>query len=93
MSDKKAIRYVVVPVALLSLLVLATLGCVWHHHASSAAANCSVCHLSHQAFEHPVASDRAPALGPVGSSPEPREPEFVSGPTISRIPARAPPAA
>jgi len=93
MSDKKAIRRVVVPVALLALLALATLGCVWHHHANSSDTNCSICHLNHQAMERPDATDRAPALSQLGPSPDPQAPEFISGPAILRIPARAPPSA
>ncbi|MGH9745251.1 MAG: hypothetical protein ACRD59_03975 [Candidatus Acidiferrales bacterium] len=93
MPDQKAIRYVVVPVALLAVLVLATLGCVWHHHASSSDTNCSICHLNHQAMDHPQAADRAPSLCSLGARPDPCEPEFVSGPEILRIPARAPPSA
>jgi hypothetical protein len=93
MPNKKAIRFVVVPVALLALLALATLGCVWHHHASSSETNCSICHLNHQAMERPVASDRAPELSPMGTRPDPQEPVFVFGPAVLRIPARAPPSA
>jgi hypothetical protein len=93
MPGKKAIRYVVVPVALVALLALATLGCVWHHHANSSDTNCSICHLNHQVMERPVASDRAPELSPMGTRPDPREPDFVSGPAVRRIPARAPPSA
>ncbi|MGA8144444.1 MAG: hypothetical protein WB987_11195, partial [Candidatus Acidiferrales bacterium] len=90
---KKTVRRVVVPVALLSLLVLATLGCVWHHHANSSETNCSICHLNHQAMERPAALDRAPVLAQLGARPDPQEPEFNSGPAILRIPARAPPTA
>ncbi|MGB9242173.1 MAG: hypothetical protein WCC03_02390 [Candidatus Acidiferrales bacterium] len=78
---------------LVAVLTLATLGCVWHHHASSTDTNCSICHLNHQAMGHPPASDRAPVLAAIGARFDPREPAFVYGPVISRIPARAPPAA
>jgi hypothetical protein len=82
-----------VPVALFALLVLTTVGCVWHNHASSMDTNCSACHLNHQVMERPLAADRAPALALLGSHPDPLEPEFVSGPAVLRIPARAPPCA
>jgi hypothetical protein len=93
MPDSKAIRYLAVSVTLVAVLMLATLGCVWHHHATSTDTNCSICHLNHQAMGHLVISDRAPALAPVGTRIDPREPAFVYGPVISRIPARAPPTA
>jgi hypothetical protein len=73
--------------------VLATLGCVWHHHAGATDANCSICHLNPQAIERPLVVDRAPALSLVGPYCDPREPNFVSGPAALRIPARAPPSA
>ena len=93
MPKHRTIRRLAVPVALLALLVLTTVGCVWHHHASSADTNCSICHLNHQVIERPLAVDRTPALALLGAHPDPFEPEFVSGPAVSRIPARAPPSA
>ena len=93
MPDSKAIRYLAVSVTLVAVLILATLGCVWHHHATSTDTNCSICHLNHQAMGRLVISDRAPALALVGTRIDPREPAFVNGPVISRIPARAPPTA
>jgi hypothetical protein len=93
MLDKKTIRSVVVPVALLSLLVLATLGCVWHHHAASSETNCSICHLNHQALERPMDALRSPALALISATSDPQEPEFAPGPAILSIPARAPPSA
>jgi len=93
MPDSKAIRYLAVSVTLVAVLTLATLGCVWHHHVSSTDANCSICHLNHQAMGHPLAQDGAPAMALVGTWLDPREPAFIYGPEASRIPARAPPAA
>jgi len=93
MPDEKAIRYLAVSVTLVAVFVLATLGCVWHHHASSTDTNCSICHLNHQAMGHPLLSDRAPALAVVGTRRDPREPAFIYGPVVHRIPARAPPTA
>ena len=92
MPTKKAIRYLAVPVTLVAVLMLATLGCVWHHHATSTDANCSICHLNHQAMGQMVVSDRAPALTLVGTRIDPREPAFIYGVVVPRIPARAPPA-
>jgi hypothetical protein len=93
MANKNAFRYLAVPVTLVAVLMLATLGCVWHHHATSTDTNCSICHLDHQAMGHLVISERAPALALVGTRIDPGEPALVYGPVISRIPARAPPAA
>ena len=93
MPESKAIRCLTVCVTLVAVLMLATLGCVWHHHATSTDTNCSICHLNHQAMGHQVPSDRAPALALLGTRLDPREPAFISGPVISLIPARAPPAA
>jgi len=92
MSEKKAIRIVVVSVALLALLVLAiTMGGLRHNHASSSDANCPTCHFNHQPMERPLASHYEPPLAPVGSKPEPQEPEFTPSPEAPRLPARAPP--
>jgi hypothetical protein len=93
MPDRKAIRYLAVSVTLVAVLMLATLGCVWHHHATSTDTNCSICHLNHQAMGHLVISDRAPALALLGPRLDPREPAFIYGLVVPRIPARAPPAA
>jgi hypothetical protein len=93
MRKQKAIRYVLVPVALVALLVfVTTLGSVWHHHAGSSDVNCSICHATHQPLERPLASDRTPALAQLGFRPEPSEPAFTRAPLAPRLPARAPPA-
>ncbi|MGH9771151.1 MAG: hypothetical protein ACRD4Q_05565 [Candidatus Acidiferrales bacterium] len=93
MPNRKSIRRLLVPVALLALLVMATtLGGVWHHHDNaSSEANCPICHLSHQPIVRPLAGDPAPALAPVGPGPEPRINEFAPGPVVHYVPARAPP--
>ncbi|HXN73379.1 MAG TPA: hypothetical protein VN861_12605 [Candidatus Acidoferrales bacterium] len=93
MRNQKAIRCVLVPVALIVLLVfVTTLGSVWHHHAHSSEANCSICHVNHQPMERPLASDRTPALAQLEFRPEPSEPAFAPSPLAPRLPARAPPA-
>jgi len=93
MPESKAIRCLTVCVTLVAVLMLATLGCVWHHHATSTDTNCSICHLNHQAMGHLVISDRAPELVLVGKRIDPREPAFINGLVVPCIPARAPPAA
>jgi len=93
MRNQKAIRCLLVPVALIVLLVLVTtLGSVWHHHANSSESNCSICHVNHQPMERPFDSDRTPALAQLGFRPEPSEPAFIPTPLAPRLPARAPPA-
>jgi hypothetical protein len=94
MVERRAIRYVVVSVALLALLfVTATLGGIWHHHSKVSDANCSICHLNHQPMERPLASHREPALTTVGHRPDPQEPGFTLNPETPRLPTRAPPSA
>ena len=92
MSKRKAIRCLLVPVALIVLLVLiTTLGGVYHHHSNSSEANCSICHVNHQPMERPLAKDRTPALSQLGIRPEPSEPAFLPTLLSPRLPARAPP--
>lgn len=90
MPKSRVIRCLAVTVALLALLVLTTTGIAWHHHCSTET-NCSICHLSHQSIEEPLATYRAPLLGVVGAHTDPAEPIFVARPVIRRLPARAPP--
>jgi hypothetical protein len=93
MPNKKAFRYLAVPLTLVAVLMLATLGCVWRHHATATDTNRSICHLNHQAMGQMVVSDRAPVLAVVGTRVDPGEPAFIYGLVVRRIPARAPPAA
>jgi hypothetical protein len=93
MRKTRAIRYVLAPVVLVALIVLAmTLGSVWHNHANCSPTNCSICHLSHQVMERPLASDRTPALAQLGTRPDPSEPASAPARLAPRLPARAPPA-
>ena len=94
MREKRAIRSVIMAVALLALLVFTlTLGGIWHNHSKVSDTNCSICHLNHQPMERPLASHRQPALTTVGHRPEPQEPGFTPNPETPRLPARAPPSA
>lgn len=93
MHDRRSIRYLLVPVALLALLLVAmTLG-AWHHHAGSSDANCQICHLNHQPIERPLAAHRAPALALLGTAPEAPDTGLASIRIFRRVPARAPPSA
>jgi hypothetical protein len=93
MSDKKALRYLAVPVMLLAVVALATLGCVWHRHASSTDTNCSICHIDHQQMANPHVSDSTPALAMVGRRCEALRSASAGGPVMLRTPVRAPPTA
>ena len=89
MSDQKRIWRVVVPLALLVLLLGATLGAVWHHHVNSASDTCSLCHL---VIAPTVAGIRACALVPIGAGPIPHYINFLAQAASPQIPARGPPA-
>ncbi len=89
MSDQKRIWCVVVPIVLLVLLLGATLGVVWHHHANSASDTCSLCHL---VIAPMVAGIRANLLVPMGAASTPQYISFIAQSAMPQIPARAPPA-
>jgi len=94
MSQRRTFCFFVVPLALLSLLLLATtLGGIFHHHAGSSDQSCSICHLNHQAADSQLTSHRLPSLDLIGLRPEPQEPQFAPSPESPRLPARAPPIA
>jgi hypothetical protein len=93
MRERRAIRYLVVPIALLALLLVVTLGGMWHHHAGSFDANCPICHLSHQPIERPLAAHRAPTLALLEHTPEAQETGPAPTVVFRRLPARAPPPA
>ncbi|MFY9691753.1 MAG: hypothetical protein WAJ86_17575 [Candidatus Acidiferrales bacterium] len=76
------------------LLIGMTLVSVYHHHSADASeANCSICHLSHQPIDRPLAVDSQPTMALLAAAPEPRDTGLASAPVIRRLPARAPPSA
>jgi hypothetical protein len=91
-SGQKRIWDLVLPIALLALMIGTTVGEVWHYHANFSPGTCPICHVSHQAIEPPVASDRATILVPTGPGPEPQRYTFVPSLAERHIAARAPPA-
>jgi hypothetical protein len=94
MRNRRSIRRLIVPVTLLLLLVVGMTLCnLSHHHAGSTDANCSICHLNHQAIDQPLPADSTPALAHVGGQTDPQEPGFTPSPIKPRLPARAPPTA
>jgi len=87
-------RVVGVSLALVALLVFATVMLSgWHHHDSVNDAHCPYCHLGHQVAAQPETGHSATALLPVASLPLPKD----SAPTVSlislHIASRAPPSA
>jgi hypothetical protein len=94
MRNRRSIRRLIVPVTLLLLLVVGMTLCnLSHHHAGSTDANCSICHLNHQAIDQPLPADSTPALAEVEGHADPQEPGFTPSPIKPRLPARAPPTA
>ncbi|HEV2299189.1 MAG TPA: hypothetical protein VGR72_11810 [Candidatus Acidoferrales bacterium] len=92
-KGRKTRLAVFVAVVAMLLVVAATTGCVWHHHATaSAETSCPVCHLGHQSFQQPAVIQTAPTLIQAGPGPVLLDPLFVRGPVSSRAPTRAPPA-
>lgn len=94
MHKHNSIRHLIVPITLLLLLVVGMTLCnVSHHHTGSSDANCSICHLSHQAIDQPILNDSTTTLAQTGVSFEPQEAGFAPSPLKPRLPARAPPTA
>ena len=94
MRERKRIRSLAAPVALVVLLLAAVLlGSVWHHHAGTSDAACQICHLSHQPIDQPLEAHRAAAPAPMGAAPEAADEVVVSALFCERVPARAPPSA
>lgn len=93
-KGQRSWRAVLVAALAMLLLVAATIGSVWHHHATAAAeTSCPICHLGHQSFQQPAIIQTTPTLAQAGPGPVILEPLFLPGPITSRAPTRAPPAA
>ena len=94
MFERKRIRSLAAPVALVALLLAGILiGSGWHHHAGSSDAACQICHLSHQPIDQPLEAHRAAAPAPMGTAPEAADEVVVPALFCERVPARAPPSA
>ena len=94
MTLRKTVRILGVSLALVALLVFATVVVSgWHHHESANDANCPYCHLGHQAAGQPETSYGVAVLLPFASLPLPDD----SAPSVSlvssHIASRAPPSA
>jgi hypothetical protein len=94
MTLRKTIRVLGVSLALVSLLVFATvIGSSWHHHDSANDARCPYCHLGHQTAAQPETSQRVAVLLLVASLPVPEDSVLAASPVSSHTASRAPPSA
>jgi hypothetical protein len=92
MNVPKIIRVLGVSLALLALLIFATLVISgWHHHDSANEAHCPYCHLGHQAALQPEITRCAAMLLAVASLPLPEDFSVAASPVFSLTPSRAPP--
>ena len=92
MTLDKTIRVLGVSLALLSLLVFATVvSSGWHDHDSANDSHCPYCHLGHQAAAQPEISQRVAVLSLLASLPLPEDFVPVASPVFSHTPSRAPP--
>jgi hypothetical protein len=86
-------RRLIVPLALVALLLVATTAATaWHHHSNSTDTSCSICHINHSPCDQPFADDHLADLVPLDLQAEPVQNDFSPAPALRRIPARAPPA-
>jgi hypothetical protein len=91
---RKTIRILGVSLALVALLIFAT-GVVsdWNHQSPRDDANCPYCHLAHQAPAQLEVAPSVSLLKPFASLPLPEDLDLATGPSLSQISPRAPPAA
>ena len=91
---RKTIRIFGVSLALVTLLVFATVIITgWHHHDSVNDAHCPYCHLGHQTAAQPETSQRVAVLLPLASLPLPEDSTLIVSPVSSHTASRAPPSA
>ena len=91
---KKTIRILGVSLALVLLLVFATVVVSdFDCHNSADDAQCPYCHLTHQAPPEPEITQVASAQGPIAYLPLPQDVIPAIGPAFSQTAPRAPPTA
>src|SRR5690348_14354205 len=84
MTARKTIRALEVSLALVALLVFATVVATgWHHHDSVNDSHCPYCHLSHQAAGQPETSQQIAVLSALASLPLPEDIDLASAPIFS----------
>jgi len=91
---RNTIRVLGVSLALVALLVFATVAVSgWHHHESANDANCPYCHLGHQVAAQPETSHCVAVLLPFASLPLPEDSAPAVSSVSSHLASRAPPSA
>jgi hypothetical protein len=94
MTVRNTLRVLGVSLALIALLVFATVVVSgWHHHESANEANCPYCHLGHQVAAQPETSHCIAVLLPFANLPLPEDLAPAVSPVSSQISSRAPPSA
>jgi hypothetical protein len=94
MNARKTIRALQVGLALLALLVFATVvGADLHHHESVNDSHCVFCHLGHQTAGQPETTELVAVLAPLASLPLPEDAGLAISPVFSDTSSRAPPSA
>jgi hypothetical protein len=94
MTVRKTIRALEVSLALVALLVFATvIVSGWHHHDSANDTQCAYCHLGHQAAAQPETMQHDTVLLPLASLPLPEDSVVTPSPVYSLTSSRAPPSA
>jgi len=94
MTVRKTIRVLGVSLALIALLLFATVTVSgWHHHESTNDAQCPYCHLGHQTAAQPETSHRVAVLLRLSSLPLPEDSAPAISAVSSHIASRAPPSA
>ena len=94
MTVRNTTRFLGVSLALVALLVFATVVVSgWHHHDSANDAQCPYCQLGHHAAVQPETSHCVAVLLPFASLPLPEDSAPAVSLVSSHIASRAPPSA
>ncbi len=94
MTVRNTIRFLGVSLALVAMLVFATVVVSgWHHHDSANDAQCPYCQLGHHAAVQPETSHCAAVLLSFASLPLPEDSAPAVSLLSSHIASRAPPSA
>ena len=94
MTVRNTLRIAGVSLALVALLVFATvIVSGWHHHDSVNEAQCPYCHLGHQVASQPETGHSVTVLLPVACLPLPEDSASTVSLVSLHIASRAPPSA
>ena len=89
MPQSARILRVVLPVALIAVVMVTTLGMVCHHHGQCSAARCTLCHL---AIDSPADGIGDCGLVPHSQAPLAYRESLISHLSVFDLSSRAPPA-